>query len=286
LRLAALLMLATAGPASAGDLFFGVEGGAFYDNNVSRAQPGDDVVGDRGTNADATLGMSYPLGEQGTLLLSANLRAAQYERFHGLDMVALGGTLTYRTKFGLGAYAPRLALNGSVAAESYGNSIRNGTRSRLWAEFGRRLSAQWDVSGGIAADRYDASNVQPLLPQLSADAFSTQGRSLFARAEYTWSERWLFYAGASLRRGDVVSSSRPGQEIFEYSSAIAPDPAFGPGYFAYKLAGRTGTAALGASLAISPHASLNVGLTREVTRSDGGIEYRSNVGNATLVYHY
>ena len=45
-------------------------------------------------------------------------------------------------------------------------------------------------------------------------------------------------------------------------------------------------ATLGASLAVSPHASLNLGLTNEVTRAQGGIEYRSNVVNATLVYSY
>jgi hypothetical protein len=283
---AAVVILGAACRADAGDLFYGVETGLFYDNNVSRAQPGADVVGDSGLSADATLGAAYPIGEHDTLSLSANLRAAKFQRFHGLDVAALGGTLSYRTKFGLGPYAPRAAVNGFLAAESYGNSVRNGRRSRLSLELGRRFSAQWDVSGGFAADRFDASKVQPALPQFSRDAFSIQGRSLFARAEYAWSERWLGYLGVSARRGDVVSSSRLDPEILEYSSAVVADPAFGPDYFAYKLAGRTNGASFGASLALSQHASLNIGLTREITNSQGGIDYRSTQFNALFLYTY
>src|ERR1019366_194272 len=232
------------------------------------------------------LGAAYPIGEHDTLSLSANLRAAKFQRFHGLDVAALGGTLSYRTKFGLGPYAPRAAVNGFLAAESYGNSVRNGRRSRLSLGLGRRFSAQWDVSGGFAADRFDASKVQPALPQFSRDAFSLQGRSLFARAEYAWSERWLGYLGVSARRGDVVSSGRRYPNIFESGSAVVADPAFGPDSFAYNLAGRTSGASFGASLALSPHTSLNLGLTREITSSEGGIEYRSTLGNALFIYAY
>lgn len=284
--LATALMLGARCRADAGDLFYGMEAGLFHDNNVSRAPPGADVVGDSGLSADGTLGAAYTIDDHGTLSLSADLRGAQFQRYHGLDVAALGGTLSYSTKFGLGPYAPRASVNGFLAAESYGNSVRNGSRSRIAFELGRRMSAQWNVSGGFAADRFDASQVQPALPRLSRDAFSIQGRSLFARAEYAWSERWLGYLGVSARRGDVVSSSRRDAEAFEYASAIVADPAFGPDYVAYKLAGRTRGVRCGASLALSPHASLNLGLTREITRTDGEIEYRSTLANALFLYTY
>ena len=284
--LGAVVMFGAACRADAGDLFYGAEAGLFHDNNISRAASGADVVRDSGLSANATLGEAYPLGEHDTLSLSVNFRGAQFQRFHALDVATLGGTLSYRTKFGLGPYAPRVVVNGFLAAESYGNSVRNGQRSRLSLELGRRLSAQWDVSGGVAADRFDASKVQPAPPQLSSDAFSIQGRSLFVRAEYAWSERWLGYLGVSVRRGDVVSSGRPDSEIFEYSSAVVADPAFGPGYFAYKLAGRTNAASFGVSLALTPRASLDIGLSREITSSQGGIDYRSTQSDALFTYSY
>jgi hypothetical protein len=283
---AAILTLGAACRANAGDMFYGAEAGVFYDNNVSRAQLGADVVGDSGLSADATLGAVYPFGERDTLSFSANLRTVQFRRFHGLNVAALGGSLSYRTKFGLGPYAPRAALNGFLAAETYGNSVRNGLRSRLSLDLGRRLSAQWDVSGGIAADRFDASNVQPAQPRFTRDVFSIQGRNVFARAEYAWSERWLGYLGANARRGDVVSSSRPNSTIFLNSSAIVADPALAPDYFAYKLAGRTRGANLGANFSLSPHASLNIGLSREITSSADGINYKSTLGNASFSYSY
>src|SRR5262249_7452489 len=146
---------------------------------------------------------------------------------------------SYSTKFGDGPYAPKAVASLFTGAESYGNGIRNGQRSRLALELSRRLGPQWNVSGGFAADRFDADNVQPPSPGFSRDAFSIQGHSLFARAEYAWSERWLGFLDLSTRSGDVVSSSRPGQPIFRVSSAIVADPVFGAGYFAYKLFGRT-----------------------------------------------
>lgn len=285
-KLAVATMLCAACRADAGDLFYGAEAGVFRDNNVSRAPRDGGVVRDSGLSADANFGVAYPVNDRDTLSLSATLRAAQFQRFHGLDVTALGATLAYRTKFGLGPYAPRAAVIGSLAAESYGDSARNGQRSRLSLEFGRRLSEQWDLSGGFALDRFDASNARPASPPLSGDVFSIRGHSLFARAEYALSDRWLAYAGLSARRGDVVTSSHLDPEILEYASAVAADPAFGPGYFAYRIPGGTRGMSFGASLATSPHSSLNVGFTRETTSSQGGFDYRSTLVNASFVYSY
>jgi hypothetical protein len=84
----------------------------------------------------------------------------------------------------------------------------------------------------------------------------------------------------------VVSSSRRNTLIFQHSSAIVADPAFGANYFAYKLAGRTVGANVGVSLAVSPHASLSIGVRRDITSSDGGIEYKSTISNANFVYRF
>ena len=285
-KLTVAVMLGTACRADAGDLFYGVEAGVFRDNNMSRAQRDGGVVRDSGLSADANFGAAYPIGEHDTLSLSANLRAAQFQHFHGLDVTALGATLAYRTKFGLGPYAPRAAVIGSLAAESYGDSARNGQRSRLSLELGRRVSEQWDLSGGFALDRFDAANVQPALQSLSRDAYSIRGRTLFARAEYALSERWLAFAGLSARRGDVVTSNRADPEILEYASAAVADPTFGPGYLAYRIPGITRAMNFGASLATSPHSSLNFGFTRETTLSPGGLDYRSTLINASFIYSY
>jgi hypothetical protein len=283
---AAVSMLAIATPAAAGDLFYGGQVGAFYDNNVSRAQAAPDIVTDAGLVANASLGLAFPVHEYDTLSLSADARAQQYQRFHGLDVGGLGFTLSYHTKFGLGAYAPRARASLFTAGEAYGDAIRNGQRSLFTLEAGKRLTSQLDISGGFSADRFDAANVLPPLPRFSRDAFSLQGHSLFAHAEYAVNDRWLALLHLNFRRGDVLSSSRPNLPVFLASSAIVADPAFDNGYFAYKLAGRTASGRLGTSFALSPHSSFNLGFTREVTRSEGPLGYRSSLGDASFVYSY
>jgi len=289
-RLAACVLGAAAclgtGAAAAADLFYGADAGWFWDDNVTRAQARPDILADSGLTAGGSLGLVLSARERDSFAVGAELRTRQYQRFHGLDMAGLGANVSYRMKFGLGAYAPRAAVSFAAGPERYGDSLRNGWRSRLALELGRRLNDRWDISGGYSVDRFDADNVLAPLPRFSRDVYSLQGRSLFARAEYTLSERWLALLHLNFRRGDVLSSSRPSLPVFLASSDIAPDAAFGAGYFAYKLAGRTASARLGASYALSPHSSLNLDLTREVTVSEGPLGYRSTLGNATFVYSY
>lgn len=285
-RTAAAILLAAAGPVSAGDLFYGFEAGAFRDSNVPRAQRDAGVVGDSGLSADASVGTSIPLGERDSVSIAATFRGQEYHRYTGLDSAALGATLTWRTKLGLGAYAPRVWATGAVAAESFADRARSGTRARLSLEAARRVSEALDFSGGIALDRFDASSVPGALPLFSRDVFTTRGAGVFGRADYALSEKWLAYAGLAFRRGDVVSSSLPFAAIFFNSAAIAADPTFGAGYFAYRLPGSTTTASAGASYATSERTSLNLGFSHEFTAARGGVDYRSTRINASFVYSY
>jgi hypothetical protein len=279
-------MLGAAGGAGATQLFHGAEAGLFHDDNVSRAQRNLGVLSDWGLNANATLGWSIPIGERSSFSVSGTARTTQFKRFSSLDVLSLGGTLAYHTKFGLGPFVPRASVSGSVAAERYGDTARDGQRTRLSFDLGRRVSEEWDVSAGFAMDRHVADNVPPPTPLFSRDVYSIRGRTLFARAEYTLSARWLGFAAVSTRRGDVVSSSFREPSVFIHSAALANDPAFGPDHVAYRLGGRTGSATVGASLATSPRSSLNLALTHETTAAQSGIAYRSTYLNASFLYAY
>jgi hypothetical protein len=277
-------MLGQAIAAPAADLSWGIEGGALHDSNVSRTRPNLGVLTDSALRADAWAGASFALGDRDSIFASANLRGAQYRRFSGLDVASLGGTFAYRAKLGLGAFAPRASISAFAAEENYRNDARDGRRTRFTVEAGRRLDERWDLSGGFGYERFSASNIAPRAALFSRDVFSTRARNLFARAEYAWSSRWLVYLAAAARRGDVVSSSLFDPQVFEHSGAIAPDAAFGPGYIAYRIGGRTGSATLGASFETSPQSSLNFGLTREATTITGGFDYRSTQVNLYFVY--
>ena len=271
---------------AAAEGIFNAEAAIVHDSNLPRAQSRSDIAADVSANLNLSAGHHISLDDRSAITLSADLRAAEFRRFHGMNNVALGATASYRRKFGIGPFAPWASISGSLAREKYGESIRDGQRSILSLQAGRRLTESLDLSGGGSLERYGADRVVQVVPGLSGDVFSIKGRNLFARADYALNERWTGYAGIDLRRGEVVASTRRDPEIFEYSSAVTPDPAFGADYVAYKLAGETWSVLAGASWAVNPHASLNFGLTRAITYTTGGIDYRSTQFNALFLYSY
>lgn len=271
---------------AAAEGIFNAEAGIVNDGNLSRALSRSDIVADTALNLSLSAGRRIPLDDRNSITVTADLRAAEFRRFHGMNSFALGGTVSYRRKFGIGPFVPWASASGSLAREAYGQNIRDGQRSIFSLEVGRRLTENLSVSGAGSFDRYDTDRVLPLVPRLSGDVFRINGRNLFARVDYLLNESWAGYAGINLRRGEVVASTRRDPVIFQHSSAVARDPAFGADYVAYKLPGETRSVLAGASWAVNPHASLNFGVTRAVTYAKAGIDYRSTQFNATLVYSH
>ena len=263
------------------------EGALSHDNNLSRALSASDIVSDTALNLAASGGFQFALGERDAVALTGDLRTSQFGRFHGMNSVALGGTASWSRKLGLGPFVPRIKVSASFAGEQYGESIRNGLRSNVTLRLGQRLSERLELSGGGSFERYRADEVVDVVPGVSGDAFSLEGRNLFARADYALNDRWVGFVGVAARRGDVTASTRRDPGIFEYSNAVTRDPAFGPDYIAYRLSGTTTwDFVAGASLAISDYSSVNLAVTRVLTYASGGVEYQSTRINASIILSY
>jgi opacity protein-like surface antigen len=277
---------------AAAEGIFDAEAGLSHDNNLSRALAGTDIVSDTALNIAMSGGYYFVLGDRDSVTLTGNLGTSQFREFHGMSNVALGGTASWRRKFGVGAFVPWTSVSASLAEEQYGESIRNGLRTNVTLRAGKRVSEALELSGGGSFDRYRADDVVqgPTVPgvSISGDAFSLDGRSLFARADYAMSERWLVFAGISVRRGDVTASTRfhPETPILKYSTAFTRDPAFGSDYFAYRLTGTTWSYLAGMSLAMTDHSSLNFAVTRALTYASGGLDYQDTQVNATVIFNY
>jgi len=255
------------------------EAGLSHDNNLSRALAGTDIVSDTALNLAMSGGYAFVLGDRNAVTMTGDLRTAQFREFHGMSNVALGGSASWRGKFGVGALVPWTSVSASLAGEQYGDSIRNGLRTNVSLRAGKRFSEALELSGGGSFDRYRADDVMegPTIPgvSISGDAFSLKGSSLFARADYAMSERWLVFAGISVRHGDVTASTRfhPETPILKYSTAFTRDPAFGPDYFAYRLTGTTWSYLAGASLGMTAHSS-------------DDFEYQDTQVNASVIFSY
>ncbi len=284
LALGALFSSAAADDARGQWLLY-ADAGAYGDSNVSRAS-GADVRGDAALALVASVGRFFaPTGSDGvTLSLDAN--AEGYDRYRGLDHVALGGTVAWRHKFGLGYRAPWMRLSAAALHDDYRSDIRDGSVAYLRAEAGTRISEALDASGGVIADRRRAANDEPEVPGISGRVFDLAGTSVFLRAGYAVSDRLLLGIRTEVRRGDVVSASQRNRDVFLASSAIAEDPTFGDEIYDYRLRGTTWSALASASWALNDRASLNLSCGGERTRAAGGLDYRGRTVRVSFAYGY
>ena len=265
---------------------FDADAGALYDNNLTRAQESADIRADGAAFLSAAAARFLPLSGSDSLALSVDLRGEAYFHFHGLNVIALGSSATYRHKFGVGLDVPWLLAAATVSYDEYQGNVHSGARYALRAELGKRFSETFDVSLCGICDRRYQTHDQPVVPGISGKPFELSGTGAYARVNCAVDEKLLVGAGLSVRRGDVESTTRPNLEIFEASSAIAPDPTFGPNFFAYRLRGTTDAATLTASWALSDRSSLNLGYSAERTRAYDGLDYRNWVATVSLAYRY
>ena len=117
-----------------------------------------------------------------------------------------------------------------------------------------------------------------MVPGISGAAFAQRNRVLSVDADYAWSEATTLSAGYARRKGDVTPTTQRNLPIFEASTAIAADPAFGNDWFAYRLPATTHVLSARWSRALGLRASLNFGIERQISYGSGGNDYTNTVG--------
>jgi hypothetical protein len=259
-----------------------VDARLFYDSNLTRAYAPADIRADTAFTLDASGGSFWALSSADGLTLSAHGHTELYHRFDGLNQIGLGAIATYRHKFGLGWSAAWISFSVDGAYDAYRTDIRDGARLETRVELGKRFTPEFDAAFGGSYERRYARHDEPVVPGISGRVFALRGESLYARVGYAATERLHVGGELAVRRGDVVATTRPDFDIFAVSDAIAADPAFGPGFFAYRLRGTTDTGRISASWSLDDHSSMNIAYADERTDAAGGIYYRSH--RAELVY--
>jgi hypothetical protein len=289
LRLALGGMLALNWSAAArAEWLFDVDAGARYESNLTRAQERPDVRADGAATLFASAGSFFALSGADGLTIAVDAATEAWHRFHGLNLLSIGGTASYKHKFGLGYTAPWISLGLFGSHDNYRGAIRDSNRLEARAELGQRFSEVFDASVGAVYDRRYAGNDRPVAPGISGRVFDMRGKSAFVRAGYALTEQLQAGANFAVRRGDVVSTTRQHLEIFLESDAIAADPAFGDDFFAYRLRGAstTRTAALTLSWALSDRSSLNLRYADERTSAYEGLDYRGRIAAVTFAFSY
>ncbi|MEO8302655.1 MAG: hypothetical protein ABI724_00910 [Betaproteobacteria bacterium] len=270
---------------SSAEWLFDVDVSATYDSNLTRAPSAPDIRPDWATTFDANTGQFIALTGNDGLTLTLNARGELYDRYNGLNVVAIGATAVYRHKFGLGWAAPWAALAANGSYDDYRSDVRTGARFGLRAELGQRFTESFDVVAGVAYDRRYGPHGEAVVPGISGKVFDLTGQSAYFSVGYAINDAWLVGVDGSIRRGDVESTSQQGLAVFLASSAIAEDPAFNdPELYAYRLRGTTSTLGATLSWAFSDRSSLNLHYRYALTHSPQDLEYRSY--NTGLVFAY
>jgi hypothetical protein len=280
------VLASTWSAAARAEWLFDVDAGARYESNLTNAQQDPDIRADAAATLLASGGYFFALTGADGLTLDVNAASETWHRFHGLNQVSVGGSVSYKHKFGVGYSVPWLSLALSGSHDDSRSAIRDSDTFGARAELGQRFSETFDASIGAVYDRRRADNDLPVVPGISGRVFDVRGKSAFVRAGYALSEQLQLGANFAVRRGDVVSTTRQNLAIFLASDAIAADPAFGDDFFAYRLRGTTRTASLSSSWALSDRSSLNLRYADDRTRAYEGLDYRGHVAELSFVYSY
>src|SRR6266545_7413669 len=132
----AMLVAGISAPATA-EWLLDADAGVQYDSNVTRAYASADIRADSAIMLSAAGGSYFALSGMDGLTLNADARGEFYDRFHGLNVLGLGGVALYRHKFGLGYAAPWILLSASALHDNYRDDIRDSERVELRAELGK-----------------------------------------------------------------------------------------------------------------------------------------------------
>ena len=225
-----------------------VDAAYVFDDNVTRAKAGPDVMFDSAFVVNVSKTELYSLSEQSRFVLTGNLGGERFQNFNGLSNVTatVEGELQYRDSAEFDA--PTFGLFGKLSAQRFQSDIRNGYRATLGLSMRQPLTDKITLFGALSRNTRNAVS----------DVFSTQDTALRLNADYLFSDRLTVYATGEWRYGDIVSSGRPSLENISIAKVFRQDDAYPGGqFFAYKVEGQTVLATLGVNYGFGPRDSLD-----------------------------
>ena len=262
-------------------MFLEGSAGLTYDSNLPRAQNASDIKSDSALVVAASGGRAFEAGDNTSVALSADAKSVTWLHYPGLSHTDLGATLAWRSKFGLGLYAPWARLSASAARMSFGDSLRNGWRYDAGLTAGKRLTPNWDVRADIRYDKRSADRALPVVPSFSGAVYDVHGWTASVASQLALGERLQVSLAYARRTGDITSTAVHTQAIWNASTAWNKDRALGGD--GYRIHARTQMLTLGASYALGKDSSLNLEAERWLSRANGGFDYYNSLVRAGVL---
>ena len=259
-----------------------------HDDNLSNGFESEDRKGDNAVQLDLSGGWHQQLSDSTGLGINLVADSNTYFRYSGLTNLGLGVRAQLRTKFGLGAQAPWLAISAQALHYDYHYDYRDSWQYEAGATVGKQLGERWALRGSVRYDASVADHVQaPLVPGFPGSAYDVFGWTLGVQGTFQATENDLIALGYSVRTGTVTAVTRLNEEIFEYSDRIARDPVFSEvtPFFAYRIKAQTDTVSFTWSHALGERAAINLSYAYRVSRAESDLgDYYANVVSLSFSY--
>ena len=201
------------------------------------------------------------------LTVTADLDARAFARYEDFNRVLLGSSASLRYRFGLGAMAPFVRIDGSGGYANFEQNLQDGRRYHAGITIGKRLTERLAIDAS-----YFFENIGGQIR-----LFDQRSHTLALTASFDLTETTQLTAAYEFRDGEVISYAIPERpDIVALANAHREVNTFGRIYEAYNLDAITHTFAFGISQALTQSVSANVRYEWQGTSRDQ-LSYNSNI---------
>jgi len=271
-----------------GDWGLDASAGVTYDDNISNSLDADDRKADTAAVIDVSGGVHEQLSGSTGLGLSLLASSDTFAQYTGLSDIGLGARLQMRTKFGLGAQAPWLAVAAQAMYRNFHYDYLDGWRYEAGITAGKQFGERWALRATV---RYDATvttqTPPPLIPTLPGSPYDVYGWNLGVQGTYWLTGADLLSLALNRRTGTVTTVSPPDDEVAEYADRAALNTVFGGPEVAYRIFATTLTTTLTWSHSLGERAAINLLYAYSRSRAPNDLgDYYANVINLSLSYAF
>jgi hypothetical protein len=218
------------------------------DDNVTRTRSGPDKLSDRSFSVDLSKDLIVPVSEHTRFALLGFLGGERFMNYVGLSRFYYGVQGEYQYRASGDLYAPTIAIFGRTSADEYESKLRDGYRYSAGVNVRESLTDKTQLFGALTRNARDGKSA----------VFDTKDYSARLNLDYSISGGGTVYLGGEFRRGDVVSTARPGLADIDIAEAIVRDDVFtDTARFSYRVKANTVITTLGYNLALGEKHALD-----------------------------
>ena len=265
--------------------FGDVDIGIINDDNLTRSDYSPDKKAGTALEVFADYGKFFDLQNNWSATGSVYSQYINHNDFTRLSTLSLGASVSARKKLGLGAYSSSINASFSLGVNTVTDTKRSNNAIELGLSWDKRLNTIWELAAGLTLDSASAKN----------SVFDSSGTTVYASADYTFSEKLLFSFGVSQRSGDIISvtnaSANPSEATYAYLSQSSgsnwiSDDVYGSGLTAYRIKADTFIIKASLSYALNNSSSINAGFENQNSKLGYGISYKNNILRANYIYSF